>query len=283
MGRLKKGKKNNDTAPPQNNLQPRRNPPTLSSPSSLLLFSSFLSSLSPSPSPCFPPSTPIYSTTPPPPQTPPPTPRSQSPTQDYSNNFSQSFSQRSSQSPTSSPSSERINNNTPSRNQDEVNTSDPDQGFRGFIEDAARPPPRMPRGWYDGNWDGVTNCENDDVKQGREYLLCGHVNLNRSPACAAMFAKHQADEAGKFTIDKRGNILDRQNLPRNKKREGRPHTVSEWRQNFGGNDPRPGPSNGGRGQGDDLPPDPTNSQHNMMTRKKKAHIETQSQQAQTQS
>ena len=112
----------------------------------------------------------------------------------------------------------------------------------------------MPRGWYEGDWDGVTSCVNDDKKQGREYLLCGHVNLNRSPACAAMFAKHQADEAKKFIMDKGGNILDRQNLPKNKRREGRPHTVSEWRQRYGGDTPHPGPFNRGRGRGQGVNP-----------------------------
>ena len=94
----------------------------------------------------------------------------------------------------------------------------------------------MPRGWFEGNWDGIADCEPYEVDKGWEFFLVGHINLNRSGACAAMFAKHQSEEAKKFRVDNRGNIVSRRNLPPNKRREGYPLSVSQWREQ-GGNNP----------------------------------------------
>ena len=140
-----------------------------------------------------------------------------------------------------------------------------DRGLLGFFENAREPETRMPRGWYEGDWDGVADCEPNEPDQGREFILAGHVNLNRSGACAAMFAKHQADEAKKFRIDKRGNIVSRMNLHPNKKREGRPLSVSEWRASGGHN---PGLGQQARERANRPPPshDPTQSRHGMTTR-----------------
>ena len=38
----------------------------------------------------------------------------------------------------------------------------------------------MPRGWFEGNWDGIADCEPCENDKGREFFLTGHINLNRS-------------------------------------------------------------------------------------------------------
>ena len=160
---------------------------------------------------------------------------------------------------------------------DEYTSSD--RGLLGFFNNAREPETRMPRGWFEGNWDGVADCEPNEPDQGREFLLAGHVNLNRSGACAAMFAKHQSDEAKKFRIDKRGNITSRVNLPPNKRREGRPLSVSEWRAQGGHN---PGLGQQARERANRPPPthDPLQSRHHMTTRARSACLNAQANQRQ---
>ena len=109
-----------------------------------------------------------------------------------------------------------------------------DRGLLGFFENAREPETRMPRGWYEGDWDGVADCEPNEPDQGREFILTGHVNLNRSGACAAMFAKHQADETARFKLDDKGNIISRAKILKNPKRDGKPLSVSEWERDFKG-------------------------------------------------
>ena len=61
---------------------------------------------------------------------------------------------------------------------------------------------RIPKAWGKGNRDCV--AESADLDPGhQEFLLAGHINLNKSPSAAAMFAKHQADEAARFKLDKK--------------------------------------------------------------------------------
>ena len=130
----------------------------------------------------------------------------------------------------------------------------------------------MPRGWFEGNWDGIADCEPYENDKGREFFLTGHINLNRSGACAAMFAKHQSEEAKKFRVDNRGNIVSRRNLPPNKRREGYPLSVSQWREQGGNN---PNIKNNNRDKDTPPPHDPTKSKHNMTTRAKKNYHNSQ--------
>ena len=65
---------------------------------------------------------------------------------------------------------------------------------------------RLPKAWDTGDRDCVAGST-DLIPDHQEFLLAGHINLNKSPAAAAMFAKHQSEEAAKFKLDKKGNML----------------------------------------------------------------------------
>ena len=59
------------------------------------------------------------------------------------------------------------------------------------------------------------------------YILSGHINLHKSPACAAQFVTYVNHAIDNFTMDSSGNI-DYKYLK--VKRGHRPETVSQWRE-----------------------------------------------------
>ena len=65
--------------------------------------------------------------------------------------------------------------------------------------------------------------ENSEVEP---FLLCGHINLHKSPACGAQFTSYINYAIKHFKMDKFGNIKS-QYIPSN--RGSRPRTVTEWR------------------------------------------------------
>ena len=90
---------------------------------------------------------------------------------------------------------------------------------------------RFPKAWDTGDRDCVAGST-DLIPDHQEFLLAGHINLNKSPSAAAMFAKHQSEEAAKFKLDKKGNIISRVKTYKNPKREGKPLSVTEWKEKF---------------------------------------------------
>ena len=147
----------------------------------------------------------------------------------------------------------------------------PDDGFGGCVNDAATGGVRLPKAWEQGNWDCIAKSKGTQISGRQEFLLAGHINLNKSPSAAAMFAKHQADEAARFKLDEKGNIISRVKIPKNPKRDGKPLSVSEWKKDYcGPNAPKPPPT--GRDSWADRA---TQSTHGMRTRlgKKRAERE----------
>ena len=137
----------------------------------------------------------------------------------------------------------------------------PGQPVQGLAEMGQR----RPKAWDSGDRGCVAKPPDNKVQGKQEFLLCGHINLNKSPSAAAMFAKHQADEAAKFKMDEKGNVLSRVKLPANPKRAGKPLSVSEWRRNFSGPAAPKPPARGREGWVDRE----SQSSHTMTTRLRK--------------
>ena len=110
----------------------------------------------------------------------------------------------------------------------------PDNVFGSSVNDAATGGIRFPKAWEQGDWDCIAKSKENQTSGRQEFLLAGHINLNKSPSAAAMFAKHQADEAARFKLDKKGNIISRVKIPKNPKRDGKPLSVSEWKKDYCG-------------------------------------------------
>ena len=67
-----------------------------------------------------------------------------------------------------------------------------------------------------------------------DYILCGHLNLHKSAANAAVLSRHITNQWKHFRINKDGVISSRQlEINRNPDewgglKDGKPHTVTEW-------------------------------------------------------
>ena len=68
----------------------------------------------------------------------------------------------------------------------------------------------------------------DEVQEVPEFILCGHVNLHKSPACAAQFSRYINYALDNYTMDTNNNLHD--DYIRN---DRVPRTVSEWRSQRG--------------------------------------------------
>ena len=71
--------------------------------------------------------------------------------------------------------------------------------------------------------DGSVSQHSADHSEVLDYVLCGQVNLHKSPACAAQFTKYITYALKNYRLDQHGNISDGY-IPSNRT----PRTVTEW-------------------------------------------------------
>ena len=177
---------------------------------------------------------------------------------------------------TSQPEEDYLRAETGSRDPEQHLQPDEDWHVPGNRE-PPRPQPKRHRGGQiglrqpkdQGNLECVAKPPETSASGKQEFILAGHINMNKSPAAAAMFAKHQADETAKFKLDEKGNIVSRAKILPNPRRDGKPLSVSEWRKYYN----KPGakkPSQAGKESWVDRP---SQSVHGMSTRLSKKREE----------
>merc|ERR1711974_365284 len=77
------------------------------------------------------------------------------------------------------------------------------------------------------NYNQSNQIDQNNNSEVEPFLLCGHINPHKSPACGAQFTSYINYAIKHFKMDKFGNIKS-QYIPSN--RGSRPRTVTEWRE-----------------------------------------------------